>query len=474
MKNILQTATPESCGIHSKDITNFVKAMCCPKENQETHSFMLIRHGKIVFEGYFAPYHKDVEHTLYSVSKSFASIAIGYLVEEGKISIEDNICDYFPELLTDGINPENKKIKIKDLLSMSFGQKGGAVHDTSTSKPQNDAMLYDFFYREKDIECGKEFRYDSFGTYMLSALIKKLTGENITEYITPKLFKPLGIESPYYVKDEIGISIGYAGMRLKMKDLAKVGLTLLNKGKFDGQQIIPEKWVSTMTQKHIDTPDVVTGEDWQEGYCYQLWRGRYNTFRLCGAYGQMCAVMPDYDAVLVVFSGYENNNLAYILKSFYENVMFKMEDKPIEENPEEYKEMQEVISNLKLTSSFSSNSPIEQFINGKRFEIEKRGGYYAVEFNFSGDTVTTTLISDSGNFEFKSGFNKEVFGKVCGTHFLPMESEDIAETMGTACWKQINELDITLRLLGTPTILKVTAEFYDEPKVKFFTIRGKI
>ena len=126
--NFLEKATPESWGISSKDIVNFIKTMCQGLENQETHSFMLIRHGKLVCEGYFSPYNKETEHSLFSISKSFASTAIGFLVEEGKLSVDDYIYKYFPELMGPYVNKENMKIKIHDVLSMSFGQRGGAVH----------------------------------------------------------------------------------------------------------------------------------------------------------------------------------------------------------------------------------------------------------------------------------------------------------------------------------------------------------
>ncbi len=474
MSYIFKNATPESCGVHSRDIINFIEKMCKPQKNQETHSFMLMRHGKVLFEGYFSPYGENTEHTLFSISKSFASIAIGYLAEEGKVSVDDYICDYFPELLVDGINPENKKIKIRDLLSMSFGQTGGAVHDTSESEKQNNAMLYDFFYRVKDIECGEQFRYDSYGTYMLAALVFKLTGKNIAEYIYPKLFEPLDIKPPYYVKDEIGISIGYSGIRLKMRDLAKVGDTLLNNGKSGDMQLIPEDWVKTMLQKKIDTTDVITGPDWKEGYCYQLWRGKYNTSRLCGAFGQMCVIMPDYDAIFVIFSGYDNDKLFNILDAFYENIMFKMEDEPLEENSEDYNKLNTLLSSLNLVYNFSSNSPMEEIINGKEFEVEKKRGYNKVRFDFNQGTVTTTLISDEGNFSFCAGFNKEIFGEINGTHFIPMENYDIATTVATACWKTPNMLEVTLRLIGTPTILKISAEFDKNADVKIWTLRGNL
>ncbi len=469
--SFLEKATPESCGISSKNIIDFVEALCQGLEDQETHSFLLIRHGKLVCEGYFSPYSCETKHTLFSVSKSFTSIAIGYLVEEGKISVDDYIYTYFPELINDDINKENLKIKIHDLLSMSFGQQGGAVHEAQKRKNLSNAMLHDFFYRVKDIECGEEFRYDAYGTHMLSALVRKITGENVVEYLMPRLFKPLGIEKPYYVKDSLGTNIGYTGMRMMARDLAKVGLTYLNGGKWNGEQVVPQSWIELATKKHISTENCQTGLDWQQGYCYQFWKGRYNTTRLCGAYGQMCVIMPDYDAIFVINSGYSNINLSYILESFYENIMFKMQDKPLQEDTESVKKLEDVLSNLRITYKFSEMSPIADIISGNTYEIPQKGIYKAIKFDFDKDEVKVTLISDDENFEFVAGFNKPVFGKTINTRIYSAIDDDNSDTVATAIWSTKKDLEVTLRLLGTPSIVKVVADFSKEPKVQLVTVR---
>ena len=470
--NFFEKVTPEACGISSENIIKFVEALCNGKINQETHSFMLIRHGKLVCEGYFSPYNAETEHSLFSVSKSFTSMAIGLLKDEGKLKLDDLISDYFPELIKPDINKENLKIKICDLLSMSFGQKGGAVHENQ-SDGETSAMLYDFFYRVKDIDCGEEFRYDSYGTYMLAALVKKLTGMNVVEYLMPKLFEPLEIKKPYYIQDDIGINIGYTGMRMRTRDLAKVGMVFLNGGEFNGKRLIPEEWINLATKKHIPTDSCATGLDWQQGYCYQMWKGRYNTTRLCGAYGQMCVLMPDYDAVFAINSGYDNNNLSYILEAFYENIMFNMKDTPLKEDKEKFEKLENILSNLRITYKFSEMSPLANIISGKTYEITQKGIYKAVKFNFGEKTVDVTLISNEENFEFTAGFDKPVWGKAVGTDFASLELKDNSETIATAVWNTKKDLEITLRLFGTPSIVKVIADFSQKDGVRIETIRCK-
>lgn len=466
-----EKATPEACGVSSESIINFVEALCQGLSDQETHSFLLLRHGKLLCEGYFAPYNKETEHTLFSVSKSFTSIAIGFLIEEGKIKLDDYIYTYFPELITPDINEENKKIKIHDLLSMSFGQEGGAVHEAQKRKDLSSAMLYDFFYRKKEIECGVKFRYDAFGTYMLAALVRKLTGMNVVEYLMPKLFEPLDIPQPLYQKDSIGNNIGYTGMRMRARDLAKVGYVYLNGGRWNGAQLIPEGWVKLATQKHISTEGCKTGIDWEQGYCYQFWKGRFNTTRLCGAHGQMCVIMPDYDAIFVINSGYDNDKLSYILESFYENIMFKMEDKPLPENKEAFEKMESILSNLRLTYKFSEMSPMADIVSGNTYEIPEKGTYTGVKFDFGENDVMVTLLSKEKDYTFTAGFDKPVFGNAKGTHFERLQTEDGSETVATAAWLTRKDLEVTLRLLGTPSIVKVVADFSKEPKVELVTVR---
>ena len=469
-----EKVTPESCGVSSKNIVGFIEAMCKGMDDQETHSFMLIRHGKLLAEGYFAPYEKDVEHTLFSVSKSFASIAIGFLVEEGKIKTDDYVYTYFPELITEDINKENLKIKVHDLLCMSFGQKGGAVHEAQKRNDLSDAMLYDFFYREKQLECGEKFRYDAFGTYMLAALVRKITGENVVEYLMPRLFEPLEIEKPYYPTDSIGNAIGYSGMRMRMRDLAKVGIVYLNGGKFGDKQIVPESWVKLATQKHIGTEHVSTGLDWKEGYCYQFWKGRYNTTRLCGAHGQMCVLMPDYDAIFVINSGYDNDKLGYILESFYDNIMFNMKNEPLPEDKESFEKMEDIISNLKLTYKFSEMSPLAKIVSGNTYDVEETNIYKAVKLDFDEDEVHVTLVSDIKNYEFTAGFSKPVFGAPQETRLASLERVDNFKTVATAAWLSRKELEITLRLIGCPTIIKIVADFsLEENPVKIVPVRSR-
>lgn len=471
--DIFAKATPESCGISSQSIIDFIERLGHTFDNQETHSFLLIRHGKLACEAYYSPYSENMTHTLFSVSKSFTSLAIGLLAEEGRLNVEDYIHSYFPELVYEDINKENLKIRIHDLLSMSFGQQGGAVHENQKRTNESGAMLYDFFYRNKDIDCGKEFRYDSYGTYMLAALVKKLTGENVVEYLMPRLFEPLGIEKPHYIQDEIGNNIGYTGMKMTLRDLAKVGMVFLNGGKWQEKQLIPKAWIDVATSKQTPSENCGTGVDWQQGYCYQLWRGRHNTSRLCGAFGQMCVIMPDYDAILVINSGYDNDKLWYILDSFYDTIMLNMKPHALDENPEKLDKLRDVISSLAINYRFSTMSPLAKIISGNTYDIDPKGSYTAVKMEFEEDKVDVTLVSEEDEYGFTAGFSAPVFGRIEGTHFAALDKVDSYDTAATAAWINHKELEITLRLLGSPSIVRVVADFSQDKPVRIVTSRCK-
>lgn len=315
--------SPELSGVKSSDIVNFINAVKNSAENQDIHSFMLMRNGNILAEGYNVPYCRDTEHEIFSGSKAFAAMATGFAIDEGLLSFDDTVAEHFADFVPEDADGRIRKITVRNLLTMTVGQAGDPVHCAVQS--DSDNWVYNFFRRECIIEPGTEFRYDNYATYMLSALINKVAGTDMMSYLKPRLFEPMGMEIPYHIMDKHGICVGYTGMRLTLSDFAKFGQLFLNKGKYNSKQILPLGWVDIATTKHIDTPNVTTGKDWNEGYCFQMWRGRHNTYRFCGAFGQMCVVVPDFNMIFAVQSGYDNNKIHTVLDKFYENIFFKVD-----------------------------------------------------------------------------------------------------------------------------------------------------
>jgi len=263
--NNLPRSTPEAEGINSDGIIAFLKAT--EKEKHEFHSFMFLRHGKVIAEGWWSPYAPDLKHTLYSTSKSFTSTAVGFAVTENLIDVSDKVISFFPEDLPDTISPFLADMEIKDLLSMSAGLD---PDPTGIISANNDNWVKAFLAPPVVNDPGTKFLYNSIATYMLSAIVQKVTGQPVIDYLTPRLFDPLGISGIDWERDPMGINTGGWGLRLKTEDMAKFGQLYLQKGKWNDEQILPEEWVNEATTFKIDqapgVPEPIkNSSDWIKG-----------------------------------------------------------------------------------------------------------------------------------------------------------------------------------------------------------------
>ncbi len=287
---------------------NYVKAI--EEAGEDIHSIMIVQHGKVLEEKWFGDAAPDVPHVLHSVSKTFTSAAVGLAINDGLLSLDDRLVDLFPDKLPSEVSENLKKSTIKDLLTMSGGHDKEPSLDRSDPEADWEKI---FLAAPFDHEPGQWFWYNSLGTYMLSAAVQKVTGRKVVEYLDERLFGPLNIATPKWEESPQGINCGGWGLYLRTEDLAKMGQLILQKGKWNGKQVLPASWVKEMTTAHIYSapagwsPDAVRDNkmkpedsDWLQGYCYQMWRCRHNAVRADGAWGQYIIVMPDQDAVIAV------------------------------------------------------------------------------------------------------------------------------------------------------------------------------
>lgn len=364
---MLPRATPESQGISSAAIEEFVSAV--DEKITSMHSFMLIRHGQVVAECYWAPYHSDLPHMLYSLSKSFTSTAVGFAIAEGKLQLDDPVISFFPDDLPQEISENLKKMRVRDLLSMSCG------HENETSYP-DETWVKSFLAHPVPFEPGTHFRYNTPGTYMLSAIVQKVTGQTVLDYLKPRLFEPLGIENPYWETSPQGISKGGTGLFVRTEDIAKFGQLYLQKGNWNGEQLLPQEWVETATSKKISNGDPSKQSDWSQGYCFQFWRCQHNCFRGDGAHGQFCVVMPDQDAVVVMTA--DSNNLQGQLNFVWEILLPAMKNEALPENPTNLEKLNEKCSKLIAGYPGGSRSQVlpEQTISSKILQKEMKFSVY--------------------------------------------------------------------------------------------------
>lgn len=280
------------------------------------HSVMILKNGKVVEEKFFGDWTPDKPHTMWSVSKSFTATAVGLAISDGLLTTDTKVLSIFPEytnISEDSLQNERlSEMTVRDLLTMSCGHD---ADPTGAVKGQGEEWLPFFFKWPLNHEPGTYFCYNSVGTYVLSAIVQKLTGQKTLDYLQERLFDPLSIEKPEWEESPQGINCGGWGLSLKTEDMAKFGQMMLQEGQWNGKQIVPKEWVEEMSSYKVESrPAGVTPEqviengwkkedsDWLQGYCYQMWRCRHNAYRADGAFGQYIIVIPDKQAVVALTS----------------------------------------------------------------------------------------------------------------------------------------------------------------------------
>lgn len=280
------------------------------KEGQDIHSIMVVKDGDIIYENWMSDGDPDQPHILNSVSKTFTSMAVGLAISEGRLALDERLVDIFPEHCPENPSEFLKEITVEHLLTMSCGHSTDPTYQSWNNKEKSWIRL--FMEHPVTHKPGTLFCYNSLGTYVLSAMVQKRTGEKVADYLYPRLFRPLGINNVNWAESPEGINTGGWGLYLKTEDLAKMGLMILQKGEFNGKQIVPAEWIEAASSAQV--PCVPAGmnsddaeklkkfaksSDWLQGYGYQMWRCRHNAFRADGANGQYIIMIPDKNAVIV-------------------------------------------------------------------------------------------------------------------------------------------------------------------------------
>ncbi len=297
----LPRSTPEAENVNPAGISDYFAAV--KESGQELHSLMVLRHGKVVAEKWFEGHGPAIPHVMHSVSKTWTSTAVGFAVQEGLLKVSDKIIKYFPEDLPAKVTPWLADLEIRDLLTMSVG------HATEPSVNRSEPELSwekIFLAHPIDFEPGTKYLYNSMATYMVAAILQKVTGQTVLDYLYPRLLRPLGVTGAFWETSPSGVNCGGWGLHIKTEDMAKLGQFYLQKGKWNGKQLLNQAWFEEATRAHITQPPQwfpkdgdASQSDWVQGYGYQVWRCRHNAFRADGAVGQFIIVIPEKDAVVV-------------------------------------------------------------------------------------------------------------------------------------------------------------------------------
>lgn len=289
----LPRSAPSAQGVDATGILSLLDAV--QAAHIDLHSLMILRHGHVVAEGWWAPYRADLPHLLYSLSKSFTSTAIGIAGTEGLLSVDDRVVRFFPDKVPPDVSPFVQEMKVRHLLAMASGHAEDTWGKLHESGPD---IVAAFLSLPPDHEPGSLFCYNQGCTYTLSAIITKLTGQRLSDYLGPRLFEPLGIDQPRWEQTAEGIDQGFSGLYVTTESIAKLGQLHLQNGRWNGRQLIAESYLAQAHTKQVDNAAFSENLDWQQGYGFQFWMCRHSAYRGDGAFGQFCVVLPEADAVI--------------------------------------------------------------------------------------------------------------------------------------------------------------------------------
>lgn len=436
-----QAVSPTEAGVDPAGILAFLDA--CAEKGRDLHSILLIRGGKAVAEGYFAPYLPGDKQHVFSVSKSWTSTAVGLASDEGRLSVKDKVISFFPEKLPAEVSENLADMEVRDLLRMGTGHDTAAL--PALIRTADSDWAESFLHWPVEHRPGSKFVYNSGASYMLSAIVQKVTGEDLITYLTPRLFEPLGITGVCWDRSPQGICCGGWGIHVSTEDIAKLGLLYLNGGVFGGKRILSEEWVREATSPQIDNAPSSDSPDWKQGYGYQIWRCQHGCFRFDGAYGQYMVAFPEQDAVLVLTSFV--GNMQEVLDDVWAYLLPAFQEAPLPDSPAEKALEQRLQTLSSPIPQGSGRTGAAEFLCG-----ENDFGLESLQVRASKDGGVLTVAVNGTNFQIPFGTDSYRLADITGFPVYPdmignrgVGSAAADQPIGTAgCW---TDETLTLRIV---------------------------
>lgn len=414
---VLERVTPESVGIHSEGILEFLDLI--EQRGVEMHSMMLLRHGKVCAQGWWKPYNPASPHMMFSFTKALTSTAIGFAWQEGAVKLDDRLCEIFPDELPENPSENLLLCTVRDLLTMSCGH-------ADEIRTYGEDWIKAFLAHEFTYKPGESFMYNTAGTNMLCAVLKRRTGKDLFEYLTPRLFEPLGISGIECFRMADGIEMGGAGSRLKTEDMARFIQFVAWHGKWEGRQLLSADWFEMASKKQVGNVSPVydsPNPDWRCGYGFQFWRCvPENVFRADGAFGQYGIVFEDKDAVLILQSASINQQVQ--LTCAWEALLPAMTDEDILPESTAANVLRHRLEKAEITPMLSMRNegsehkyggkvyaPMDKmpgladFIGGIWLVVPQGGETKSVCVHFEADRATLVFEQDNGTFTANIGLN---------------------------------------------------------------------
>ena len=444
-------ATPESCGISSADIEEYIRALEAKK--LVTHDIIITKGDNLVFETYWKPFDEKFLHRMYSVTKSIVAIAVGFAEQDGLLSLDDTMEMHFPEEIKDQPDENMRKQTVRDMLTMTTAKLAGnwfrARHP--------DRVQYYFQNNGVSRPSGTVFQYDSSGSFVLCALVERLTGKTFMEYMQEKLFDKLGISrDAYCLKCPGGHSWGDSALVMTPRDMMRIARFMMLGGRWNGEQILNEKFVTDATSKLVDT-DMDGFDDYAGlGYGYYIWRTYDNGFFFNGMGCQLYICLPDQDIIF----GYNGDNQGnpgakqIIVDKFFELIARRAKKDAIPENPEALASLEAYAKTLELYKvTGEASSPIEEKISGRTFKLnENPMGITEIKFTFENGICRMDYVNATGAKTLNIGMGKNEFGlfpeegysKEVGSEYAP---GNFYKCAASGAWVMPNKLFVRVQIV---------------------------
>lgn len=452
----LPASDPAALGVDAGGVHAFLDALeAAPRI--APHSLMIVRHGRVVTAGWWAPYAPGRLHLLYSLSKSFTSTAAGLAVADGLLRLDDTVVSYFPEFDADITDPGSRAMLVRHVASMASGHLTETVHRASDLDPGN--LVRGFLLLPPDRAPGTVFAYNQPTTYTLGSIVQRLTGETLTEYLRPRILDPLGVGETAWLQSPAGRDLAYSGMYATTDAIARLGLLHLNGGRWNGEQLLPASWVAEATRAHVANDDGTPGSaasDWRQGYGFQFWMSRHG-YRGDGAYGQFCLVLPEYDAVIAMTA--ETEEMQKVLDLAWEHLLPAFGPDPLPDRAARDEALRERLSRLALPPLAAKPAPPADPAAWSGAEFAPRGGVCAAQKSLTGVTVAAdgagwllSLAEDGTRLELRFD----------GTAWAVEDGPDApVPTALSAGWTDADTLVADVLFVETPHHLVVTCSLTD-------------
>jgi CubicO group peptidase (beta-lactamase class C family) len=450
----LPRSAPSAQGVDTVGLLAFLDAV--ESSGMDLHSLMVVRHGHVVAEGWWAPYRADLIHLLYSLSKSFTSTAIGIAEAEGLLSIDDSVVSFFPDKEPDDASSYVTDMKVRHLLAMASGH---AVDTRPALSQGGPDLVRNFLAIPPDEEPGTLFCYNQGCTYTLSAIITKLTGQRLVDYLRPRLFDPLGIEQAYWSKSQEGIDQGFSGLHVVTESIAKLGQLHLQNGQWEGKQLVPESYLALAHSKQVDNEGFQENPDWQQGYGYQFWVCRNDAYRGDGAFGQFCVVIPGADAVVACTAQVEDMQAE--LDLIWKHLLPALSGDALAD-PDAEERLVERLANLStVVISAGADAPSDAITFARPEEpAVYTEGLSAIRVEPAGDGTLLTIVADGVDHTFDLTPGGWSEGELPGLHSA------LPAVAVTGAWTAADEFHADVVSLCSPHRLELRAKTGAEPTVE--------